>query len=77
MFRKLYFAFSSHNKILPTVYIPTCFKPLTPELNPSAQRCLTKFLLGIFVSLTLHFVNICVKNQQIDQLLILFINYVW
>jgi hypothetical protein len=21
--------------------------PLTPELNPSAQRCLTRFLLGI------------------------------
>jgi hypothetical protein len=23
--------------------------PLTPELNPSAQRCLTKFLLGILL----------------------------
>jgi hypothetical protein len=22
--------------------------PLTPELNPSAQRCLLRFLLGIF-----------------------------
>jgi hypothetical protein len=22
--------------------------PLTPELNSSAQRCLTRFLLGIF-----------------------------
>jgi hypothetical protein len=31
--------------------------PLTPELNPSAQRCLTRFLLGIlllepYISLT-------------------------
>jgi hypothetical protein len=26
---------------------------------------------------TVHFVNICVKNQQIHQLFIQFINYVW
>jgi hypothetical protein len=25
----------------------------------------------------MHFVNICVKNQQIHQLYIQFINYVW
>jgi hypothetical protein len=24
--------------------------PLTPELNPSAQRCLTRFITGDFVS---------------------------
>jgi hypothetical protein len=24
--------------------------PLTPELNPSAQRCLTRFFTGDFVS---------------------------
>jgi hypothetical protein len=23
--------------------------PLTPDLNPSAQRCLTRFLLGILL----------------------------
>jgi hypothetical protein len=51
--------------------------PLTPELNPSAQRCLTRFFTGDFVSLTVHFVNICVKHQQLHQLFILFINYVW
>jgi hypothetical protein len=50
---------------------------LTPELNPSAQHCLTRFFTGDFVSLTVHFVNICVKNQQIHQLLVQFINYVW
>jgi hypothetical protein len=38
--------------------------PLTPELNPSAQRCLTRFFTGDFASWTMHFVNICVKNQQ-------------
>jgi hypothetical protein len=25
----------------------------------------------------MHFVNICVKNQQMQQLFIQFINYVW
>jgi hypothetical protein len=39
---------------------------LTPELNPSAQRCLTRFFTGDFVSLTVHFVNVCVKNQQMQ-----------
>jgi hypothetical protein len=52
------------------------FNPLTPELNPSAQRCLTRFFTGDFASWTVHFVNICVKNQQIHQLFIQFINYV-
>jgi hypothetical protein len=51
--------------------------PLTPELNPSAQRCLTRFYTGVFAFLTVNFVNICVKNQQIHQLFIQFINYVW
>jgi hypothetical protein len=26
-----------------------CFNPLTPELNPSVQRCLTRFLLEILL----------------------------
>jgi hypothetical protein len=51
--------------------------PLTTELNPSAQRCLTRFFNGEFASWTVHFVNICMKNQQIHQLFIQFINYVW
>jgi hypothetical protein len=42
--------------------------PLTPELNPSAQRYLTRFFTGDFASWTVHFVNIWVKNQQIHQL---------
>jgi hypothetical protein len=50
--------------------------PLTPELNRFAQRCLTRYFTGNFASLTVHFVNICVKNQQIHQLFIQFINYV-
>jgi hypothetical protein len=48
-----------------------------PELNPSAQRRLTRFFTGYFASWTVHFVNICVKNQQIHQLFIQFFNYVW
>jgi hypothetical protein len=51
--------------------------PLTPELHPSVQRCLTRFFTGEFVSWTVHFVNICAKIQQIQQLFIQFINYVW
>jgi hypothetical protein len=47
-----------------------------PELNPSAQRLLTRFFTGDFASWTVHFVNTCVKNQQIQQLFIQFINYV-
>jgi hypothetical protein len=50
---------------------------LTPELNPSAQRCLTRFFTGDFASWTVHFVNICVKSQQIHQLFIQLIDYVW
>jgi hypothetical protein len=55
------------------------FNPLTSELNPSAQRYLTRFFFfaGDFASWTVHFVNICVKYQQMHQLFIQFINYVW
>jgi hypothetical protein len=51
--------------------------PLTPELYPSVQRCLTRIFTGAFASLTVHFVNIRMKNQQMHQLFIQFINYVW
>jgi hypothetical protein len=54
-----------------------CVNTFTPELNPSAQRCLTRFFTGDFASWTVHFINICVKNQQIHQLFIQFINYVY
>jgi hypothetical protein len=50
--------------------------PLTPELNPSTQLCLTRFFTGDFASWTVHVVNIWVQNQQIHQLFIQFINYV-
>jgi hypothetical protein len=48
-----------------------------PELNPSAQRCLTRFFPGDFASWIVHLVYICVKNQQIHKSFIHFINYVW
>jgi hypothetical protein len=50
--------------------------PLTPELNPSAQRCLTRFFTGDFASSTVHLFDICVKTKKIQQLFIQFINYV-
>src|SRR5215510_14550641 len=36
-----------------------------------------RFFTGNFASRTVHFFNICMKNQQIHQLFIQFINYVW
>jgi hypothetical protein len=59
---------------------PVCLpflNPLTPELNPFTQRCLTRFFTGDFASWTVHLVSICVRNQQMQQLFIRFINYVW
>jgi hypothetical protein len=53
------------------------FNPLKPEINLSAQCCLTRFFTGDFASRTVHFVNIWVKNQQMQQLFIQFINQVW
>jgi hypothetical protein len=58
-------------------FLSKILNPLTPELNPSVKRCLTRFFSGDFASSTVHFVNICVKNQQMQQLFIQFINYVW
>jgi hypothetical protein len=52
------------------------FNFLTPELNSSAQRCLRRIFTGNFASWTVHFVNICVKTQQMQQLFTQFINYV-
>jgi hypothetical protein len=51
--------------------------PLTPELNLSAQSCLRRYFIEDFATWTVHFFNICVKNQQMQQLFIQFINYVW
>jgi hypothetical protein len=54
--------------------------PSTSELNPSAQRCLKRFFTGDFASLTVHFVNIYIymrENQQMQNLFVQFINYVW
>jgi hypothetical protein len=74
MLRRTYIAYVVVSSPQPNV---TFINPLTPELNPCAQRCLTRFFTGDFASWTVHFVNICVKNQQIHQLFIQFIKYVW
>jgi hypothetical protein len=59
------------------VSIPRFLNPLTPKLNPSAHRCLTRFVTRDFASLTVPFVNVCVKTPQMQQIFIQFINYVW
>jgi hypothetical protein len=53
------------------------FNSLTPELIPSWQCCLSRFFTGDFASWTMHFVNVYVKNQQMQKLFIQFIKYVW
>jgi hypothetical protein len=65
--------------LCPNVHKPYIIKinPLTPELNPSAQRCLARIVTGDFASWTLHFVNVCFKNPHMQQLFIQFINYIW
>jgi hypothetical protein len=35
--------------VIDGVTVVMVINPLKPELNPSAQRCLTRFLLGIFL----------------------------
>jgi hypothetical protein len=61
------------------VVVRPSINPLTPELILSAQHLTDEILFGgrDFASWTVHFVNICVKNQQMQQLFIQFINYVW
>jgi hypothetical protein len=49
------------------------YYPITPELNPSAQRCMTRLFTGELASWAVHFVNIYVKNQQIHQLFLRFL----
>jgi hypothetical protein len=45
---ELYLSFLSGTS-WPVLWL-TYFNPLTPELNPSAQRCLTRFFTGDFAS---------------------------
>jgi hypothetical protein len=64
--------------LLLTIFMSaTAGNPLTLELNPSVQRCLTRLLLGILLLEPCISLILCVKNQQIQQLFIQFINYVW
>jgi hypothetical protein len=40
---------------------------LTPQLNPSAQHCLTRFFTLGFASWTVRFVNISVKTNKFEN----------
>jgi hypothetical protein len=68
---------SASKEVFKAWIVDICINLLTPELNPSAQRCLTICFTWEFASWTVYFVNICVKNQQMQQLFIQFINCVW
>jgi hypothetical protein len=73
-------------KIILTWYVTSCmkcfctqerFNPLTLELNPSPRNAAWRDFYWDFASWTMHFINICLKTQQMQQLFIQFINYVW
>jgi hypothetical protein len=59
------------------VYISV--NPLTSEINHPPPRATLpdEIFTGDFASWTVNFVNVCMKNQQMQQLFIQFINYVW
>jgi hypothetical protein len=50
IYLRTYKRFPPWSTIPPSDRFLLCFNPLTPELNPSAQRCLTKFFTGDFAS---------------------------
>jgi hypothetical protein len=50
---------------------------LLVKLEILRRMYMDEIFTGDFASWTVHFVNIFVKNQQIHQLFIQFINYVW
>jgi hypothetical protein len=76
-FKKCQFSRASSETILAQL-LRCIFSNLTlSELNPCAQGSLQKFFTSDFVSWTMHFVNTCVKNQQMQQLFIQFITYLW
>jgi hypothetical protein len=47
------------------------------EIKSFRTTLTDEIFTGDFASWSVHIVNICVKNQQIQQLFIQFINYVW
>jgi hypothetical protein len=53
------------------------FKPLTPELNPSAQRCLTIFLLGILLLEPCISLILYMREKPTNTPIIHSIYYVW
>jgi hypothetical protein len=68
------------------IYSQGCFKTtqtkakiLTPYagIKSVSATLPDEIFTGDFSSLTVHFVNTSVKNQQMQQLFIQFINYVW
>jgi hypothetical protein len=46
----LYSPATPSSTVLDKLMVPQSVNPLTPELNPSAQRCLTRYFTGDFAS---------------------------
>jgi hypothetical protein len=51
-------------------YFVITINPLMPELNPSAQRCLTRCFIGDFASSILHFVNTYMREKPTNATII-------
>jgi hypothetical protein len=53
------------------------FQSFNAEIKYLRATLPDEIFTGDFASWTLYFINICVKNQQMQQLFVQFINYVW
>jgi hypothetical protein len=51
--------------------------PFNAGIKSLRATLLDEIFYSTFYLLNVNFVNICVKNQQMQQLFIQFINYVW
>jgi hypothetical protein len=72
-------SYATQNRQQPSWYqqsLSLHVNPLTPELNPSRATLSDEIFYWDFAYWTVHFV-VGVKNQQMQQLFIQFINYVW
>jgi hypothetical protein len=67
----------THSLLMSYIYIYIYGAPSKARNLTSYIRICTRLFAGDFASWTVHFANVCVKNQQIHQLFIHFINYVW
>jgi hypothetical protein len=74
---RVYWCLCSENRV--AIIHTSCsdITPLTPELNPSAQRCLTRVFTGILFLQPCSSLIYAWKTDNLHQLFVQFINYIW